>query len=183
MDHPRVCGEKKMIDEIWQCKRGSPPRMRGKEVCKKVNPISTRITPAYAGKSVHLQAAYACREDHPRVCGEKLSSLISVCSILGSPPRMRGKAAHRAQAVPAEGITPAYAGKRRAGVRACSAPRDHPRVCGEKPTMKNTYHTAKGSPPRMRGKVSFLHRRFLHCRITPAYAGKSRFANSAVLLP
>ena len=157
--------------------------MRGKVFTfRPLTPVG-RITPAYAGKRHSAMHPKTSDRDHPRVCGEKLSSLISVCSILGSPPRMRGKAAHRAQAVPAEGITPAYAGKRRAGVRACSAPRDHPRVCGEKPTMKNTYHTAKGSPPRMRGKVSFLHRRFLHCRITPAYAGKSRFANSAVLLP
>ena len=49
-DHPRACGEK-----IWPESRprrctGSPPRMRGKAVCKALSSASIRITPAHAGK-------------------------------------------------------------------------------------------------------------------------------------
>ena len=110
-DHPRMCGEKFDNPKIDNSQLGSPPRMRGKEVCKKVNPISTRITPAYAGKSVHLQAAYACREDHPRVCGEKENVKNACRGHLGSPPRMRGKARGSVRRLYFARITPAYAGK------------------------------------------------------------------------
>lgn len=51
--------------------------------------------------------------------------------------------------------------------------RDHPRVCGEKADGDTLNLRFVGSPPRMRGKVTFV---FLACkpmRITPAYAGKS----------
>ena len=49
-DHPRVCGEKKMIFPIWRNDEGSPPRMRGKDDFRCGAVVSLRITPAYAGK-------------------------------------------------------------------------------------------------------------------------------------
>ena len=52
---------------------------------------------------------------------------------VGSPPRMRGKAAIPARRVPAAGITPAYAGKRAEEAEEDKMSWDHPRVCGEKP--------------------------------------------------
>ena len=72
------------------------------------------------------------QEDHPRVCGEKLLAVKGLTTQLGSPPRMRGKAAKIEFSQGAFGITPAYAGKRI--VTALTEPegRDHPRVCGEK---------------------------------------------------
>ena len=36
---------------------------------------TSRITPACAGKSVHIQFAGFTDEDHPRMCGEKRSWL------------------------------------------------------------------------------------------------------------
>ena len=70
------------------------------------------------------------------------------------------------------GITPAYAGKSRAATVTSSSATDHPRVCGEKFATRFESMFRPGSPPRMRGKVGPLHRRRLHPRITPAYAGK-----------
>ena len=70
------------------------------------------VSPAYAGKG----PPDACRQpyawDHPRVCGEKV--LFGYCAFygVGSPPRMRGKAARNSAAGYADRITPAYAGKR-----------------------------------------------------------------------
>ena len=91
-DHPRVCGEKILLfhilaHNIW-------------------------ITPAYAGKSSLPPWQRRGSGDHPRVCGEKTSKKWKVCPILGSPPRMRGKASAEAQHAPLQWITPAYAGKR-----------------------------------------------------------------------
>ena len=49
-DHPRLCGEKLMIDLSVSWVRGSPPPMRGKSVTASKAEEKRRITPAYAGK-------------------------------------------------------------------------------------------------------------------------------------
>lgn len=49
-NHPRVCGEKKVMRGAKDKRMGSPPRMRGK-VARTVKGITVLgITPAYAGK-------------------------------------------------------------------------------------------------------------------------------------
>ena len=62
-DHPRVCGEKNGIEFRDSFKLGSPPRMRGKETCKKACEVSWGITPAYAGKRLkrsHSIGHFSC---------------------------------------------------------------------------------------------------------------------------
>ena len=49
-DHPRVCGEKKVMRGAKDKRMGSPPRMRGKESWNLPALAGFRITPAYAGK-------------------------------------------------------------------------------------------------------------------------------------
>ena len=51
-DHPRLCGEKPIIQVNIIYLIGSPPPMRGKELLKRRDVQEYRITPAYAGKSV-----------------------------------------------------------------------------------------------------------------------------------
>ena len=131
-DHPRVCGEKPLDHAPHLSAQGSPPRMRGK------GPLSTHgtrglgITPAYAGKRNPPRRNRPARQDHPRVCGEKLLCCMRWLTGRGSPPRMRGKdllVATPGQKQPGSpprmrgkaeaglvqrelpGITPAYAGK------------------------------------------------------------------------
>ena len=135
-DHPRVCGEKCMaLFKNWLV-LGSPPRMRGKVGNAVCGHALAGITPAYAGKRCERCDHRAAHQDHPRVCGEKLVSAIVYYTQLGSPPRMRGKGCILAGGVGAQGITPAYAGKRPANSRVRPLPRDHPRVCGEKGVEK-----------------------------------------------
>ena len=50
-DHPRLCGEKSEPENCDMNNQGSPPPMRGKVPHSFVHHLSTRITPAYAGKS------------------------------------------------------------------------------------------------------------------------------------
>ena len=50
-DHPRVCGEKLLGQPLLLRGQGSPPRMLGKVRFLFLLCTSTRITPAYAGKS------------------------------------------------------------------------------------------------------------------------------------
>ena len=70
-DHPRLCGEKKILETQNILTIGSPPPMRGK--AKKVYPKDSeiRITPAYAGKSGAIVFGAFKLRDHPRLCGEK----------------------------------------------------------------------------------------------------------------
>ena len=152
---------------------GSPPRMRGKDKVNLKFSDPAWITPAYAGKRAKRGRLAAGRWDHPRVCGEKALIHGITFPSLGSPPRMRGKAhALKKRPLPV-GITPAYAGKSSFLSGCTRMPRDHPRVCGEKRPRHAGMHAQKGSPPRMRGKVTWCCSFLDGNRITPAYAGKS----------
>ena len=72
-----------------------------------------------------------------------------------------------------ERITPAYAGKSSNQSVPLFKLRDHPRLCGEKYQNRLGRCDRLGSPPPMRGKAARLGYSQMHCRITPAYAGKS----------
>ena len=155
-DHPRICGEKLLYSGTHR--------------------PSLRITPAYAGKRSWSTKKWPIGRDHPRVCGEKLIALISTPSVVGSPPRMRGKASGVPPCSCSPGITPAYAGKRARGIQPQQGKQDHPRVCGEKRRSYGKLRRPLGSPPRMRGKAIHHPCCTLLLGITPAYAGKSRTA-------
>ena len=131
-DHPRVCGEKSKYRGICALLPGSPPRMRGKELCPFTTMSAARITPAYAGKSLTIPKLYTRNRDHPRVCGEKEVRHQSRASGIGSPPRMRGKVLYYGSKDLTTRITPAYAGKSTVRRSRRGGRRDHPRVCGEK---------------------------------------------------
>ena len=178
-DHPRVCGEKQRVWMHALYMAGSPPRMRGKERRNHGTHVHGGITPAYAGKSCPCRiTSLACR-DHPRVCGEKSAGGHSVCGILGSPPRMRGKGILGAVNKSNIGITPAYAGKRDTTTARRASPWDHPRVCGKKGSGSCRKACGVGLPPRMRGKASVTAPYQPSARITPAYAGKSTRGHDA----
>ena len=153
-DHPRVCGEHSPSAVTLVSLRGSSPRMRG-TLIRPIRLITPeRIIPAYAGNTLSK-----CPTRH------------GTC---GSSPRMRGTRVATLWILRATGIIPAYAGNtwRRSPRR--HAPEDHPRVCGEHPTIVNSRSDRTGSSPRMRGTLSEL----VHCLrgfgIIPAYAGNTR---------
>ena len=110
-DHPRVCGEKTNVTKNPFSATGSPPRMRGKVYQDVRGRLDEGITPAYAGKSLRAFLNYSFFWDHPRVCGEKSSCFFELLFLLGSPPRMRGKAIFLRTSLAQFRITPAYAGK------------------------------------------------------------------------
>ena len=147
--------------------------MRGKVGSPPQNGHGSRITPAYAGKRRKAVHGKKWERDHPRLCGEKkLCRSLLTCNP-GSPPPMRGKGT----ATPTDDtyfrITPAYAGKSQCNNHDVIFKQDHPRLCGEKETIKVGQVTGTGSPPPMRGKVDLFSAGMRLIRITPAYAGKS----------
>ena len=93
-------------------------------------------------------------------------------SCVGSPPRMRGKAAFVVGGHSGIRITPACAGKRRWCVPHRSRSGDHPRVCGEKALSTFSSRKNSGSPPHVRGKGGMSESSDELVRVTPAYAGK-----------
>ena len=151
--------------------------MRGKDRKACTGRKVHRITPAYAGKSGLASVASFVLRDHPRVCGEKRYPRKKRLSRIGSPPRMRGKDVKQAVKLMMDRITPAYAGKRIAKELDKLAPKDHPRVCGEKITLHIRAKVALGSPPRMRGKGHTTFTSSVSPGITPAYAGKRCFSH------
>ena len=146
--------------------------MRGRVPARRAGCRTKGITPAYAGKREVSQLCFPVIKDHPRVCGEELIASKRETLCTGSPPRMRGRVGWSAERSGPEGITPAYAGKRRAPQGGGAQPWDHPRVCGEEPYIIAHTPDQDGSPPRMRGRVQHTAPAGHTPGITPAYAGK-----------
>ena len=134
-----------------------------------------RITPADAGKTTGQKATQWRLEDHPRGCGENTQIPSAQLVQLGSPPRMRGKRSNFSPRCIGLGITPADAGKTPCRTFLSAHHRDHPRGCGENLPTGRRGCSGKGSPPRMRGKLSEAASEDEQGRITPADAGKTSF--------
>ena len=147
--------------------------MRGKDIDVNRPAIKTGITPARAGKRQLYMDGDALVGDHPRVCGEKVHSLLAEKPTRGSPPRVRGKAGADRTGTIAYRITPACAGKSSPAAPQMMGIQDHPRVCGEKPHVLASNQSNEGSPPRVRGKEIAQGKVAADHGITPACAGKS----------
>ena len=110
------------------------------------------------------------------MCGEKVASSMITAILLGSPPRVRGKAIRQVGHLRGSGITPACAGKSHRMENGMDNARDHPRVCGEKTVWSFCRGSILGSPLRVRGKGGGAPRFDFSTGITPACAGKSSSA-------
>ena len=65
--------------------------MRGKPRTRNADAIDEGITPADAGKTFVNSFISLILWDHPRGCGENITTCCSAHVSRGSPPRMRGK--------------------------------------------------------------------------------------------
>ena len=108
----------------------------------------------------------------PRMGGEKHQSFTLLLRHRGSPPHGRGKGRRRCRTGDGFGITPAWAGKRGVEKTPCLWYTDHPRVGGEKHSMRLLRTSYMGSPPRWRGKTKRCPECLPAGGITPAWAGK-----------
>ena len=172
-DHPRRCGENVITCISGAGISGSPPQVRGKHYWAYFWAFAPGITPAGAGKTRSRSGHGGVWQDHPRGCGENSSSTASTISSRGSPPRMRGKLMQQSTVALDRRITPADAGKTWSSPPSPCARGDHPRGCGENQAFPLFWACPLGSPPRMRGKQSYIPYRFLGHGITPADAGKT----------
>ena len=110
-DHPRRCGEN-FVPSLAHCgKVGSPPQVRGKRNPTYEDFGEDRITPAGAGKTLRQGLPTVRHRDHPRRCGENLTTQARTRINAGSPPQVRGKPSTCTRLANSTRITPAGAGK------------------------------------------------------------------------
>ena len=111
-DHPRVCGEQSGCAGGAAACVGSPPRVRGTASKTTFANSQARITPACAGNRRGWLSTPRAAGDHPRVCGEQISTGSAQYGAVGSPPRVRGTASLSGADSRQDRITPACAGNR-----------------------------------------------------------------------
>ena len=135
--------------------------------------MTTRNTPAYAGKTSGV--VYVRKKDgkHPRVCGEDHDTAGRFSKNLETPPRMRGRPFRELVKRRLAGNTPAYAGKTVSVINQILRYWKHPRVCGEDSKMNDKEKAKWETPPRMRGRPLHSSLKVTLTGNTPAYAGKT----------
>ena len=132
-------------------------------------------------QSCHRPNRFAGR-DHPRVCGEQRVRQKPILGLRGSPPRVRGTARPHPRHRAGNRITPACAGNSLISPESYDMMWDHPRVCGEQPPAGQEPRQKAGSPPRVRGTGRGRQKGGASFGITPACAGNSATAPTAVYL-
>ena len=177
-DHPRVCGEHRVVPPQSSTSNGSSPRMRGTRVQQFASTLQHGIIPAYAGNTRYPPYCPQAVPDHPRVCGEHPRAPIMKFHGAGSSPRMRGTPTCADYEIPWRGIIPAYAGNTQDSGILRRFSRDHPRVCGEHLWLSQCAALRAGSSPRMRGTLNQLYISAQRKWIIPAYAGNTPFSKS-----
>ena len=150
-DHPRGCGEHRLIDHVKIYETGSSPRMRGALQPGDTLSQIARIIPADAGSTCSGVHFLARVWDHPRGCGEHRPDSCRTGRNEGSSPRMRGAHIRSKNFNIPGGIIPADAGSTHASNSKSPALTDHPRGCGEHDMSDSGRTCSPGSSPRMRG--------------------------------
>ena len=90
-DHPHACGDKLRAEKAHLKRWGSSPRVWG-QVCfaRSLLPF-VRIIPTRVGTSILIDEIGTILKDHPHACGDKQKIYTTVCSGLGSSPRVWGQ--------------------------------------------------------------------------------------------
>ena len=171
--HPRVCGERDHPDWHVYCAGGSSPRVRGTRSVGSDQVPSRRFIPACAGNAWPKMRPPDLTTVHPRVCGERSSTVSMVRHRNGSSPRVRGTPHALRCCSPRRRFIPACAGNA-PNPFALSAPTPvHPRVCGERRSVGTCAKADAGSSPRVRGTLPRTTWGGSAHRFIPACAGNA----------
>ena len=109
-DHPRMCGEHLDGDTLNNVASGSSPHVRGAPAAVVVCHLVRGIIPACAGSTNRRGWCAWPKRDHPRMCGEHLSTKNRASVSGGSSPHVRGAHQHDRVRGHDRGIIPACAG-------------------------------------------------------------------------
>src|SRR5690606_38035620 len=116
-------------------------------------------------------ATRASRRTHPRSRGEGFSLVGSSARPGDSPPLARGRRQATTEGGQLGGLTPARAGKARAGAGTGGPARTHPRSRGEGTAPVRPCTTTSDSPPLARGRRETRQEAGKEDGLTPARAG------------
>ena len=147
--------------------------MRGAPCRVMMGSSTSRIIPADAGSRAGRRAGLHIPGDHPRGCGEHVDQDVVVSRCDGSSPRMRGAPARKLWNSLYSRAIPADAGSTDYPARPAAADQDHPRGCGEHPSVSGLRCVARGSSPRMRGALGVGGGHIAGVGIIPADAGST----------
>ena len=136
-------------------------------------PASTRLIPAWAGKTPSRALGARSRWAHPRVGGENFGVDCDDDVRAGSSPRGRGKLALAFFFIAVLRLIPAWAGKTCGPTRRSRLAAAHPRVGGENMLIGRLDGLHEGSSPRGRGKRDMLWQQAGRTGLIPAWAGKT----------
>ena len=172
--HPRVCGER--FPELGDAVRGngSSPRVRGTPLDGLAPCRCLRFIPACAGNAPALISGKYAGTVHPRVCGERCSTVVRLLPPPGSSPRVRGTRIRSLGGNPRCRFIPACAGNARVPDGRRNRRAVHPRVCGERGSSAVPSMTGAGSSPRVRGTLSCGFQDVKRHRFIPACAGNAK---------
>ena len=169
--HPRVRGDHALPFMNCPGGVGSPPRSRGPRELRRKWQVGKRLTPAFAGTTTRTPRRFRRSAAHPRVRGDHPPSGLYRFGDAGSPPRSRGPRGSYAADLPAQRLTPAFAGTTVPGApRGPRAPA-HPRVRGDHCRRSGGCCPSAGSPPRSRGPRRLRQLEVGGHGLTPAFAG------------
>ena len=150
-DHPRMCGEHRVLVLCEIVELGSSPHVRGalEEMIK--GGAERGIIPACAGSTWGSAVSTWTPWDHPRMCGEHEPCFSQLYTTGGSSPHVRGARLAEGARADDHGIIPACAGSTAKRLFPNFIPRDHPRMCGEHLHLPDEYSSLEGSSPHVRG--------------------------------
>ena len=169
-DHLRVCGADRGFLIPETSGGGSPPRVRSRHVHVRVGFGWRGITSACAEQTVWDELWHLPQGDHLRVCGADKAKVEQLENEKGSPPRVRSRRCSGGQGKDRGGITSACAEQTNGGCAGPSAAGDHLRVCGADQRVRVKRHGERGSPPRVRSRLSLRSIQATSLRITSACA-------------
>ena len=171
--HPRLRGADGSTQPHIYLGEGSSPLTRGGLFRLSLMSVSSRLIPAYAGRTVIATGPWLGVKAHPRLRGADFSRLSGLLWELGSSPLTRGGQGLQAALVVRGGLIPAYAG--RTPYRPCPSlsPGAHPRLRGADPSPLVVGVFSSGSSPLTRGGRWLLMVWTCWMGLIPAYAGRT----------
>ncbi len=137
-----------------------------------------RDTPTCVGKSHLFLFINILHGGHPHVCGEENIRWIYRIIIEGTPPRVWGRVFVKQSGGGVRRDTPTCVGKSSLISRGARAVRGHPHVCGEESPDRCPANPARGTPPRVWGRVYSLLLSSTTRGDTPTCVGKSSLSAS-----
>ncbi len=174
-DHPRIRGKHGEGSLFPTAQIGSPPHTRETPLLTTFLTDPGRITPAYAGNTISYSVFNGSYRDHPRIRGKHYISLTCCQVDAGSPPHTRETLLLYFLSFGCIGITPAYAGNTFLYSVMKGAWGDHPRIRGKHKNYNKKIIEVRGSPPHTRETHITAQLLQQGGRITPAYAGNTRW--------